>query len=115
MKTTPEPTKSYSKVWLIDPETRTISERDSQDLPSLIPDEVGADAECLRLDGRDHVLWVSDTDTNFRHAYYFEGMDHSFNVRRFSKAVLVSMGENRWDVDTIRDYLRWYDRNRVWW
>jgi hypothetical protein len=67
---------------------------------------VGYDAECYKLDNNDNVVWMSDTDTNLRSAYYLEGLPYPFNVKRYSKALLVSLGPNYWDMDAILDYLR---------
>ena len=61
----------------------------------------------------DNVVWMSDTSTNKRYAYYWEGTDYLFNVRRYSKALVVSLGPQYWDIETIKDYVRWYDRLNI--
>jgi hypothetical protein len=56
---------------------------------------------------------MSDTDTNSRYAYFFEGMDYPFDVKRYSKALVVSLGPNFWSLETIADYLRFFDKQNV--
>lgn len=106
--------KQTTKVWLIDPVKRSVSEMDNQNIPSLVSETVGEDADCFTLDTHNNVLWMSDTDTNSRYAYFFEGMDYPFDVKRYSKALVVSLGPNYWDLATIMDWLRWYDKNDPW-
>jgi hypothetical protein len=57
---------------------------------------------------------MSDTGTNSRYAYYWEGMSYPFDVKRYSKALVVSLGPNYWDIDAILDYLPFYDRKNPW-
>jgi hypothetical protein len=57
---------------------------------------------------------MSDTDTNSRYAYYFERLPYPFDIKRYSKAAVVSLRPVYWDIDTISDYLRWYDRKNLW-
>lgn len=97
-----------AKAWIIDPETQSITEKQEPNMKLLIPEIVGDDAECFKLDNHDNVLWCSDTDTYERYAYYFE-MPYPFNVRRYSKGLIISLGPTYWDEDTIKDLLRWYD------
>lgn len=103
-----------AKVWLIDPVKQSVAEIDNAHIPSLVSQLVGDDAECYKLDGKQNVVWMTDTDTNARYAYYFEGMDYPFSVKRYSKALVVILGPNYWDLDTIGDWLRWFDKKNVW-
>ena len=117
MTTTHEP-KSRAKVWLIDPIFQSISEVHTRHLESFIAENVGADAECYKLDNNDNVVWMSDIDTNARYAYFWE-MPSPFDFKRYSRALVVSLypndaAESNWDLATIRDYLRWYDKKRTW-
>jgi hypothetical protein len=98
-----------AKAWIIDPVNQSITLKEGPNFKSLIPEIVGDDAESLKLDNHDNVVWVSDTDTNERYAYWFEGMGDPWNVFRFSKGLIVSLGPLYWDVDAICAYLRWYD------
>jgi hypothetical protein len=78
---------------------------------------VGDDADCLPLDNHDNVLWYSDTATNPRYAYYFERMNDPFNIRRYSKGLIISLAPAKaahWDEDTIREWLRFYDKQNIW-
>jgi hypothetical protein len=106
----PEPKKLVAKVWTIDPVNQRVTEISNPNLPSLVDETCGDDAECYRLDGTQNVVWMSDTDSNQRYAYYWEGMDFPFDVRRCSKAIVVSLGPNYWSVETINDYLRFLDK-----
>jgi hypothetical protein len=108
----PKP-KPVTKVWLIDPVKRSVAEIENHHIPSLVSETVGDDAECYKLDNHDNVVWLSDTDTNKRYAYYFEGMDFPFDVRRYSKAIVISLGPNFWDIDTIESYLRFFDKQNI--
>ena len=108
-----EPFNTTAAVWLIDPVRQSITEIDTPHLESLVSATVGDDADCFRLDTKYNVAWMSDTDSNPRYAYYFEGMDYPFNVRRYSKSVVVSLDKS-WSADTISDYLRFYDKQNVW-
>jgi hypothetical protein len=110
----PAKKKLTAKAWIIDPVKQSVSELASPYFPSLVEPIVGADAECYKLDTHDTVVWMSDTDTNKRFAYYWEGMDYPFNVRRYSKALVVSLGPQYWSVETIMDYLRWHDKKNPW-
>jgi hypothetical protein len=102
--------KPSTKVWVIDPVKQSITEIDNPHLPSLVSETVGDDAECFKLDNNDNVIWLSDTDTNKRYAYYLEGMPYPFSVRRYSNALVVSLGPKYWDVETISGWIVWYDR-----
>jgi hypothetical protein len=106
--------KPNARVWVIDPVQQRVSEIDSAHIESLISEIVGDDAESFKLDNHDNVVWMSDTDTNSRYAYYWEGMLYPFDVKRYSKALVVSLGPDYWDTDTILDYLRFYDRKNAW-
>jgi hypothetical protein len=106
-------TQLTAKVWLIDPVTQSITPKQGTHIESMISEIVGEDAECFKLDNHDNVVWVSDTDTNSRYAFYFEGMDYPFSVRRYSKALIISLGFNYWDIETINDWLRWYDKRNI--
>ena len=70
-----EPFNTTAAVWLIDPVRQSITEIDTPHLESLVSATVGDDADCFRLDTKYNVAWMSDTDSNPRYAYYFEGMD----------------------------------------
>jgi hypothetical protein len=106
--------KPPTKVWLIDPVKQSIAEIDNPHIPSLVSETVGDDAECFKLDNNDNVVWMSDTDTNKRFAYYWDGMPYPFDVKRYSNALVVSLGPKYWDTDAISDWLCWYDKNNVW-
>ena len=41
-------------------------------------------------------------------------MSYPFDVKRYSKALVVSLGPDYLDTDTILDYLRFYDRRNLW-
>jgi hypothetical protein len=86
--------KPNTKVWVIDPVKQTVSEIDNPNIPSLVAETVGDNADCFKLDGKQNVVWMSDTDTNARYAYFWEGMDYSFSVKRYSKALVVSLPSN---------------------
>ena len=103
--TNPKP--NPAKAWIIDPTKQSISEVSNPDMHSLVVESVGEDADCYKLDNNSNVVWMSDVDTNSRYAYYWEGMDYPFSVKHYSKALVVSLGPNYWDVETIADYLRW--------
>jgi hypothetical protein len=103
-----------TKVFLIDPVKQSVSEIENHHIPSLISENVGADADCFKLDNHDNVLWCSDTDTNSRYAYYFEGMDYPLDVKRYSKALIISLGPRYWDTETILDWIKWFDGLNAW-
>lgn len=103
-----------AKVFIIDPVTQSITAVDNPHIPSLIDEIVGVDADCFKLDSHDNVTWLSDIDTNNRFGYYWEGMDYPFNVRRYSKALVVSLGPRFWDAETITDWIRWHDKLNPW-
>jgi hypothetical protein len=113
-KLPPEPKKLTARAWVIDPLLQSITEMKHPYMPALIEPIVGLDAECYKLDGKQNVVWMSDIDTNKRWAYYWEGMDYPFNIKRYSKALVVSLGPQYWDIDTIADYLRWHDKKNPW-
>jgi hypothetical protein len=106
--------RSPTKVWLLDPVKRSVVEIDNHHISSLISENVGEDADCFKLDNHDNVVWLSDTDTNSRYAYFFEGMDPPLDVKRYSKALVISLGPQYWDTATILDWLRWYDKRNPW-
>jgi hypothetical protein len=110
---TPSPKKRTAKVWVIDPIRQSVLEISNPNLPSLIDQTCGADAECYMLDGTQNVVWMSDTDTNARWAYFFEGMCYPFDVKRYSQGLVVSLGPNYWSVETISDYLRFFDKQNI--
>jgi hypothetical protein len=117
--TPPEPPKRPAKVFLIDPVQQSISEIASPYLPSLVSELVGDSAECYKLDNNDNVVWLSDTDTNERYGFYFEGMPDPFSVLRFSKGLVVSLPSLQvnaagWDRETILDWIIWYDKQDPW-
>jgi hypothetical protein len=101
------------RAWLINPINQTITEIDSPHLPSLISETVGQDAEAYKLDNNNNVCWMSETDTSSRYAYFWEGMDYPFSEKRYSKAVVESMGSNYWSTETILDYLRFFDKKNI--
>jgi hypothetical protein len=103
-----------AKVFLIEPVHQSISQLHSANIPSLVSETVGEDAECYKLDSADNVVWMTLTKTNNRYAYFFEGMPYPFEEKHYSKALVVSLGPHYWDVDTILDYLRWYDQRNLW-
>jgi hypothetical protein len=109
----PKP-KPTAKVWLIDPTNQSISEIDNPHIPSLVADLVGDDAESFKLDNNDNVALMSDTDTNTRYAYFWDSMPYPFNVRRYSKALVVSLGPTYWSQETIEDWICWHDKNNPW-
>lgn len=109
----PEKKKPAPKAWLINPVTESVTEIDNPHMPSLIG-EIGDDAEVYKLDNNNNVVWMTDTDSNLRYAYFWEGMCYPFSEKRYSKAIVESMGPNYWDIETIKDYLRFYDRKNVW-
>ena len=80
----------------------------------MISQVLGDDAECYTLDGRDNVIWLPDPSSIERYAFFLEGMDYPFNVRRYSKAVIVGLGDNPWGSDTIAGYLRWFVAGNSW-
>jgi hypothetical protein len=94
-------------AWLINPVNQSATEIDSLNLASLIDQTVGNDAEAYMLDNNNNVVWMSDTDTNSRYAYFWEGMCSPFDYKRYSMAIVESMGPNYWSLDTISDYWRW--------
>jgi hypothetical protein len=110
---TPEPKKQIAKVWVIDPIRQSVSEISNPHLPSLVDETCGDDSECYRLDGTQNIVWMSDTDTNARYAYFFEGMCYPFDVKRYSTALVVSLGPNYWSTETIEDYLRFFDKKNI--
>jgi len=76
--------RNRTRVWLIDPEAQKVSEcEDTRHIESLISEVVGDAAECYKLDNDDNLLWVSNTDTNSRYAYYFERMFWPFQCEAF--------------------------------
>src|ERR1700751_5476911 len=103
-----------AKAWIINPEKQSITEVQEPNMKSLVPEIVGDDAEPLGLDNHDNVLWCSDTDTNERYAYYFEGMPEAFGIKRYSRGLVVSLGPAYWDEDAIKNGLRWYDKRNIW-
>ena len=107
----PEPEKKLvAKAWLIDPRNQSITQISNPHFPSLVSQFVGEDAECYKLDSKQTVVWMSDTDIYKRYAFYFEGMDYPYDVRRYSRALIVSLGPIYWSRDTILEWLRWYDK-----
>jgi hypothetical protein len=108
-----EPKKLSVRAWLIDPVSQSITEIDTPHLPSLIDEYVGADAEPYKLDTENNVVWMSDTDSNSRYAYFWEGMVYPFDVKRYGKAIVESMGPDYWSVETIEGYLRFFDRQNI--
>lgn len=103
-----------AKVFIIDPVYQGISEVSNPHIPSLIDEIVGVDAECFKFySSHDNVTWLSDIDTNNRYGYYWE-MPYPFHVRRYSKALVVSLGPQFWDVETIEGWLRWHDKLNPW-
>jgi hypothetical protein len=80
----------------------------------LIAETVGEEGDCYKLDNGGNVVWMSDADINSRYAYFWEGMPYPFNVRRYSKALVISEGPHYWDLATIMDWLRWYDKKNIW-
>ena len=112
--TAPEPQKQVAKVFRIDPVNQSIAEIAHAHISSLVSTIVGDDADCYKLDNHDNVVWMSDTDTNKRFAYSWDGMPYPFDVKRFSKALVVSLGPDYWSVETINDWILWYDRDDPW-
>jgi hypothetical protein len=108
------PNKYATIVFLIDPVHRAVFEIENAHIPSLVSEIVGEDAECYKLDSHDNVLWMSHTNTNPRYAYFWEGMPYPFEVKRYSKALVLCLGSNPWDIDTIKDYVRFYDKKNPW-
>ena|ERR1700693_6451933 len=106
--------KPIAKVWLIDPVKQSVSQIDNFHIPSLVSEIVGDDAECYKFDNNDNVVWMTDTNSNSRYAYYWEGMPYPFDVKRYSKALVVSLGPNYWDTDAILVFVRFYDRKNAW-
>ena len=103
-----------AKAWVIDPLLQSVTEMKNPYMPALVSPIVGDDAECYKLDTHDTVVWMSDTDTNKRYAYYWAGMDYPFDVRRYSKALVVSLGPQYWSTETIAGYLMWHDKRNLW-
>jgi hypothetical protein len=106
--------KPPTKVWLIHPVKQSVSEIDNPHIPSLVSETVGDDAECFKLDNNDNVIWLSDTDTRKRYAYYFEGIPYPFSLKRYSNALVVSLGPKYWSIEAIEEWLVWFDRKNVW-
>jgi hypothetical protein len=102
------------RAWLINPVNQSATEVDSLNLASLIDETVGNDAEAYKLDNSENVCWMSNTDTNSRYAYFWEGMCSPFDYKRYSMAIVESMGPDYWSLETISDYLRFYDKENVW-
>src|ERR1700732_2949677 len=109
-----KPEKPTAKVWLIDPVKQKISEIDSLNIPSLVGETLGDDVECFKLDNNNNVVWMTDTDSNPRYAYFWDAMPYPFDVKRYSKALVVSLGPNYWSTETIESYLRFFDRLNAW-
>ena len=101
-----EPEKLTAKVWLIDTVKQSIREIDNPNIPSLVAEVLGGDSECFNLDNNSNVVWMTDTDSNSRYAYFWEAMPVLFDVKRYSKALVVSLGPNYWCTETIEDWLR---------
>jgi hypothetical protein len=110
--TPPESKKPVAKVWTINPVCQLVTEISNPNLPSLVDETCGDDAECYRLDGTQNVVWMSDTDTNSRYVYYWQ-MPYPFAVRRYSKALVVILGPDYWSVETISEWLEWYDKRNL--
>jgi hypothetical protein len=102
-----------TKAWIIDPETQSITEKESrpQEIGSLISEVVGEGAECCKLDLCGNAMWYSDTDTNDRFAYVVEGMGHPLCVLHYSKGLIISLGPAYLDKDTIRTWISWHDES----
>jgi hypothetical protein len=107
-----KPQSLPAKAWIIDPETKSITEIQEPNMKLLVPEIVGDDAESFNLDNNDNVVWLSDTDTNERYAFYFE-MPYPFDVRRYSKGLVVSLGPAYWSEEAIQNWLVWYDKENV--
>jgi hypothetical protein len=95
------------RAFIVDPIAQSITEAEYPKgrLEQLIEEVVGESAESFSLD-QNCILWASDVNTNERFAFYFERMLYPFNVRRYSKALIVSMGPDFWSVETVREWLR---------
>ena len=81
------PTKYPSKAFIIDSVHQTISQMNNPNVQALITEIVGIDAEQYNLDNHDNFVYVSDTNTNSRYAYYFEGMISELEEKRYSQGV----------------------------
>ena len=68
----------------------------------------------LQVRWKENVCWMTDTDSHSRYAYFWEGMCYPFDVKRYSKALVVSLGPNFWDIETINSYLRFFDKMNPW-
>ena len=101
-----------AKVWEINPETRSITPREPEHIPDLISEVVGPDAKFLELDNNDNVIWVSNTPTNPRFAFYFEMMGPPYCERRYNQGLIISLGSPPWDSGSIHYYLRIFDKRQ---
>ena len=101
-----------ARVWEIDPVARSITPREPEHIPDLVSEVVGPGAEWLKLDNNDNGMWVGNTPTNPRYAYYLERMGPPYCERRYSKALIISVGEPPFDAESIRYFLRIYDKRQ---
>jgi hypothetical protein len=101
------------KAWLIDPLAQTVSPQEYDHIKPLIHEIVGPDAQALKLDNHDNVLWCSDIPTNSRFAYHLEMMGPPYCERRYNKGLIISLGSPAWDEETIRCYLRMSDNRQL--
>jgi hypothetical protein len=104
--------KFKPKAWEIDPVTQRVTPQDYEDIKPMIHEIVGPDARAFNLDNHDNVLWASDVPTNSRFAYYFERMGPPYCERRFSKGLIISLGQPPWDEGTIHYFLRIFDKRQ---
>jgi hypothetical protein len=100
------------RAWEIDPVTQRVTLQDYEDIKLMIHEIVGPDAKALDLDNHDNVLRASDVPTNSRFAYYFERMGPPYCERRYSKGLIISLGQPPWDEETIHYYLRIFDKRQ---